>query len=161
MRTATVKSGRFLKRMAAKGTTLVELAMVIGVIGVLSGVAVLALRDNEARDADMIMSVHASLQNIVNQASVRLDVSPSVLVTNATNANLVRLALEDHLNQDTTGVVVTNAGGTFTITMDSTGRTATYTVPTAGVNTGRVVITSVNPAFNNYSVIGDGTLRKN
>lgn len=151
-----MKMGRRIHTGSSRGYTLVELAMVIAVVGILAASAFAVIRNPESRDADMLMAAHASLQNIVSQASVRVDRSPGYVMStmNGTTVN----ALQDTLNRNTTGISVTGGGSSVRVTITSTGRWADFQVVGGKVN---MTATGGGTAFTQYSIDAEGNLRRN
>ena len=139
---------------ARKGFTLVEIGVIIGVMTILSAFAITAyLGMDEGRDAAMIQSAQVSLQQVISQGAARLDVAPNALPPAA-----VLTAVQAVTGQNTQGVTfnVTN-NGSFSVTVDSTGRSATFDVR----QNGDVVIrpSSLNN-FAHYTVNSNGVIQK-
>ena len=140
--------GRHLYRHASKrsvqtGFTLIELALVMAVIGILTAFAVLSFGSKqEYRDAATVQSAQGSLQSIVSQGSIRMDQRPSDL-----NANAVLTALQTVLNQNGTssdnGITASVNGGTYTITIGkgANARSATFQIDSTS---GDVQLTAIN-----------------
>lgn len=148
--------GRRIRTRARRGYTLIELAIVIGVIGILAAAAFTVIRNPESRDADLLMAAHASLQNIVSQASTRQDRPPSYIMStmNATTVN----ALNDTLSRNNSELSVTGGGGSVRVTINSTGRWANFQVVNGKVN---MTATGGGTGFTQYSIGADGNLRHN
>lgn len=144
-------------RMASKGFSLVELAMVMIVIAICAAVAVSSFGMNsEARDAAMVQAAQSIVQNTIAQGASRVDVSPvELLNTRASNVQtaIQRAILEN--NGKNNGVSITLNGRTVTLTITSSQRTAVYTVQ----DTGNVQLTGLSPLFTHYT-IRDGDIAK-
>lgn len=134
--------GHASKRSAQTGFTLIELALVLAVIGVLTAFAVLSFGSKqEYRDAAAVQSVQGSLQSIVSQGSIRMDQRPSDL-----DANSVLTALQMSLNQNAStsdGIRASVSGTTYTITIGkgANARTASFQVDSTS---GDVQLTAIN-----------------
>jgi hypothetical protein len=129
------------------GFNLVELTMIIFTISLLAAFAVVSFGNtSEQRDATMVQSAQASLQSIVSQGSVRMDTRPDQLPTSA-----VLMAVQSAVGENggnNSGVHFTNNGGNqYTMTIDSSGRAATFDISTSG----DVRLIGLN-SFPNYTV---------
>jgi prepilin-type N-terminal cleavage/methylation domain-containing protein len=134
------------RRSATKGFTLIELAMVIAVMAILSAFALVSFGNSgEKRDATMVQSAQASLQSIVSQGAVRMDTRPDQLPPNA-----VLMAVQAIVGQSGTGnsgVLFTNNGSQYTMTINGSSRSATFDIS----STGDVRLIGLNN-FPNYTV---------
>lgn len=141
------------KGNAERGYTLVELAVTIAILGLVSGFAIIRMDGLlESRDASAIQAAQAALQQVISQGSTRMDVAPAAL-----DPDIVRDATQDYLMQNS-GVTAVNfsTSGTnrYTLNLSSSTRSAQYQVQ----NDGQVDIISA-PGFNHYS-IQSGKLEK-
>lgn len=124
---------RSVKSLVVKGYTLIELAMVIAIVGVLTAFGLVSFGNmDEQRDASMVQSVQASLQSIVSQGAARLDIRPADFqnaqldaVLMAAQGLVARQAANNPVN-------ITRSGRTFTLTIPSSGRGAQYAVDANG-----------------------------
>jgi prepilin-type N-terminal cleavage/methylation domain-containing protein len=145
---ATPLVGNSLTRplSSQSGFTLIEIAMVIAVVGILSAFAFVSFGNaDESRDATMIQAVQGSLQSIVSQGAIRMDQRPDQLDSSA-----VLTALRSTLNQDTdtSGSIRASAsGGTYNINIPQKNRSATFNV----ASNGDVQLTGLSN-FTRYSV---------
>ena len=131
---------------STKGFTLIELAIVICVVAILAAGAVMRFADlKEDRDAQAVRAVQATMQSVVTQGSVRADVPPSVVLSNATQAGNATRAMRRLMMSNGAGTV--HSG--ITITALSAAGTR-VTVP----STGRFATLNLNPVTNNIDVIG-------
>lgn len=147
------------KRTAHSGYTLIELAITIALIALVSaiGIANWSMTD-EVRDANMIQSTQAALQQVISQGSSRADMSPEDLVTNGaqrTNiVNAVRLLLQNRPQITFTDLGI---GQPFRITITSTGRWGNFLVDP---NSGNVACQNLSGTFINYNCAG-GVIARN
>lgn len=130
------------------GYTLIELALVIMVVAVLAAFAVVSFgNSSETRDASMVQSAQASLQSIVSQGSVRMDVRPADL-----NSAAVLTAIKSTVGESSStanrGITFTAAGRVYTMTIASSKRKAVFEVD---AQTGDVKLTGLTN-FPNYKV---------
>lgn len=129
-----MKQNQTKRSKPAKGYTMVELAMIILIIGMLAAFGVVSMNGlGEQRDASMVQSAQASLQSIVSQGAARLDVTPKELRDN--HSAQILLAIQSAIGQNGSnngGVTFANSGGTFTMTIDSSGRQASFSVSNSG-----------------------------
>lgn len=118
---------------ASRGFTLIELAMVIAVIAILSAFALVSFGNTgETRDATMVQSAQASLQALISQGAVRMDKKPYDLdeksVLTAIRATAGELSATK--NRDVT--FTSNAPKQYTMTIGSSRRSAVFEVSTTG-----------------------------
>ena len=138
-------------RTKSNGFTLIEFAVVIALLGILASTEMFYLIGNEEdRDAALIGSAQATIQQLVSQGSVRMDRLP----TDAQVTSRVLLAAQESLQQNS-DVTVTGGGLNYTVSIGSTSRSATYQIQ----NDGKVRITSLGGNFNNHGV-NDGKIYK-
>ncbi|MDX2086115.1 MAG: type II secretion system protein [Candidatus Melainabacteria bacterium] len=134
------------KPAASSGMTLIELAVVIGIMTLLGGFAALSFFSmDETRDATMVESVQTSLQAVVTQASDRLEVAPASL----NGANVINA-----LNPPP-GAQVSGGGAAYSLSINGSSRGASYSV----ANNGDVRISNLN-GFTHYVVSNHGTIQK-
>jgi prepilin-type N-terminal cleavage/methylation domain-containing protein len=128
------------------GYNLIELGMVIAVVSILAAFALISFGNTgEQRDAQMVMSAQASLQSIVSQGAVRMDLRPDQLPSAA-----VLMAVQSAVSQNgaaNNGVSFTGNGNQFTMTISGSNRGATFEIS----NTGDVRLIGLNN-FANYTV---------
>lgn len=135
------------RKAASSGFSMVELAIVIVLMAILSAFAIVSFGGaGEARDASMVQSAQASLQALVSQGAVRQDVRPDSLPTNA-----VLTAIQATVNQKAGGIdqgVTFSTPGTnqFTMTIKNSKRSATFRTTANG----DVELFALN-GFQNYS----------
>lgn len=137
-------------RNAQRGYTLIELAMIIGIMGMLAMFGVMSFGGlNEKRDAQMVETVQADLQSIVSQGMTRMDVNATQLMsTYSANVLTAVQAVIGQNGGNDLGITITNAGNQYTMTITKSQRTATYSVS----NTGDVNLVSISPNFTGYCV---------
>ncbi len=135
-----------LALQSARGYTLIELAVVIAVLGILTAFAVVSFGNTgERRDATMVQAAQANLQSIISQGSVRMDTRPDQLP-----ANMVLTAIQMAVGEQGASnqrVRFTSAGNQYTMSLDESSRSATFDV----TNTGDVRLIGLNN-FPNYVV---------
>lgn len=141
--------------MKAKGLTLIELAVTIMMVLILSGVSLVTFVDVlESGDATLVQSTQAVLQTTLTQAASRLDVNPLTLSQgtggfNGQNVvNACRVSVPQRANLIWTG------GVNYQLDIPGRGRSATYSV----TNTGDVVVQGLD-GFQKY-VIVNGVVQK-
>jgi len=80
------------------GFTMIELAIVIVVIAIMSAVVALGI-DSFSQDADATVAttVQSTLEQIIGQASVRRDVSPQSIVTDAGDRGTLMTVMQRNL----------------------------------------------------------------
>jgi type II secretory pathway pseudopilin PulG len=119
---------------ARKGFTLLELAVIFMIVGLLATFAVISFGGtDEQRDASMVQSAQASLQTIVTQGSTRLDVTPKELRN--TKSDAIRFAMQDMLGQSgsqSAGVEFETQGSDFVLTIKGSNRKAYFTITDTG-----------------------------
>lgn len=134
-------------RVSKPGYTIIELALVIMVLAVLAAFAVVSFGNtSETRDASMVQSAQASLQSIVSQGSVRMDVRPADL-----NSAAVLTAIKTTVGESNTanrGVTFTAAGRVYTMSIPGSKRKAVFEID---AQTGDVKLTGLTN-FPNYKV---------
>lgn len=140
-------SPAFTARRASSGYTLLELALILAVIGILAAFGVTSLGNlAEERDARMVQSAQASLQSIVSQGSARMDVTPRVL--RDTQANAILGAIQDVMGENAnSSVTFLRSGGRFVMRITPSGREAIFEI----TNTGDVQLTDLRK-FTVYEV---------
>ena len=117
-------------RAAKRGYTLIELAVIIVVIGILATFALTSLQgSDETRDAAMVQSAQAALQSVVSQGSARQDKAPSSLDPNAV---LNALKADFNSNGNNGAVQFSLSGNTFVMTIPGKSRSATFGIGTDG-----------------------------
>ncbi len=128
---------RLFRYQKNAGFTLIELAVVIALIAILGAVGMTAFQGlDEHRDAEMVMSVQATLQSIVTQGATRMDVRPSDFDDRDYAAVLI--ATQHALGNVGTGtnnsaVRLSGSGRSFNLTIPSTNRGAVFTINNNGV----------------------------
>lgn len=149
-------------RQAAKGMTLIELAVVIAILTVLSGFAMLSWSSlDENRDATLVQAAQANLQTVISQGSLRLDKSPQqLLAENSDNIQrAVRVLLEDDQNGNAKNELDFQvAGNTANLSINSGRRTATFSIS----NNGDVALSGLGGS-QNWSQYGvqNGVIKRN
>ncbi len=141
--------------MKDKGFTLIELAMTIAVVAVLSAVGAITLGDLfEAGDASIVQSTQAVLQTTLTQAASRLDVNPLTLSqgTGTFNGNNVVNACRISVPESAT--LVWQNGVNYQLNIPNSGRSANFTV----TNTGDVVVQQLS-GFQKFTVV-NGVVQK-
>ena len=144
-----------LKTTFAKGFTLVEVSVAIMITAILASTAYFVMADGlaEQRDAAMVQSVHATLQQVISQGSVRQDVDP----TNLNPVNVIGAA-RDYLSQGASGLNEINLTGgpvNYSVTLQTTNRVADFTV----ANSGDVRLVNLN-GFTQYEIENDVIKKK-
>src|SRR5262249_51816762 len=132
---------------ARAGYTLIEMAIVIAILGILAGFAIVSFGGSgETRDASMVQSAQASLQTLVSQGAVREDVRPDSLSSSA-----ILTAIQANVNQIGSadqGISFASPGAKqFTMTIKNSGRSATFDIS----SNGDVRLIGLNK-FQNYQV---------
>ena len=143
---------------AAKGVTLIEIAVIIAIMAVLTGFGTLAWTGlGESRDASMIQAAQANLQTVITQGTARMDRSPTWLYTNNTAGiqNAMNALLQDTAGNNTSIDFIVSPAGTATLSIVGSGRTATYTI----TNEGNVQLTGLAGSWSQYGV-QNGVIRK-
>lgn len=141
------------------GYTLIELAVVIALIAILSGFAVSAfMGSGESRDAAMVQSAQTSLQQVISQASVRLDKTPQdVIDENGDDVENATRQMLMQTNGGDLGITLTQQGGGFVMRVEDTGRSASYEVS----NSGDVTLDALGGSWTKYGVDQDnGVIQK-
>lgn len=142
---------------ASLGFTLIELAMVILVIAILSAFALVSFGNTgETRDASMVQSAQASLQSLISQGAVRMDKKPYELDEQSV-LTAIRASVGDISGSQNMGVTFTsNAPKQYTMTIGKSKRGATFEVTL----TGDVKLKALNN-FQHYKVDpGNGIIQK-
>ncbi len=149
-------------RRFAPGFNLVELAMVILTVSLLTAFALISFGSSgEQRDARMVQAAQANLQSIVSQGAVRMDLPPAQLAANHANAILtaIRSSVGQLQNGSSSAVSFTNSGSSqFAMQITSSNRGAVFQI----TNTGDVSLIQLSN-FSSYVVDssnGIGTIRK-
>jgi prepilin-type N-terminal cleavage/methylation domain-containing protein len=130
------------KQFANAGYTLVEVAMVIAILALLGSFAIISFGNaGEQRDAAMIQSAQASLQSIISQGAVRMDMRPDDLATTnpAAVINAVN-AVIGSANGQNRGVTFRANQYPYRMTIASTGSWVEYVV-----QNGDVLISQISP----------------
>lgn len=145
-----------MKNKASQGISVIEVAMVIGILAIISVFAVVSFGNtSEVRDASMVQSAQASLQSIISQGAVRMDVKPYDL-----NEAMVLTAIRANIGERGTtnrGVTFTSPGPhSYTMTIGTSQRSATFDVST----TGDVRLRSPLNNFPHYQVDANGIIQK-
>lgn len=118
-------------RGAKHGFTLMELAITIIVIALLSAFALVSFGNSaETRDAIMVQSAQAALQSVVSQGSARMDVPPSQL-NSASVLNALRASFNT-TGTGSSGVQFSASGSSFVMNIPSGGRAATFSIGASG-----------------------------
>ncbi len=138
---------------AEKGFTLIELAMTLLVVAVLSSFAYFSYQDyRESADATLVDGMQASLQSIVSQASARTDTNAANLDQNA----VVRAVRSDGQVSGTNNVEFTTLGaGSYRVFISANSRSANYAVNPSGF----VSLTNVT-GFSHFNISPQGTIQK-
>jgi prepilin-type N-terminal cleavage/methylation domain-containing protein len=135
-----------LKYNPRAGYTLIEMAITIALLGILAAVSIPNFMSmNESRDARMVESAQSTLQQVISQASNRRDVSPGCLMGSQTCCPIPAACSMNHMRPQIQAAVINSIDPTqgriqftvpsatsATMTIVSTGRTATYTIDPAG-----------------------------
>lgn len=147
------------KAHAASGFTLLELGIVICLLAILGAFGITTwLSSDEMRDAQMVQSAQAALQQVISQGATRMDTSPSTMLANTALRTNVITAVNT-LNgvgptaSATDRVSFTDANPNFTMRINSTGRTATYRVDPATGNVSLMTIGGFTTYVQNNGVI--------
>lgn len=138
------------QRQSQQGLTMVELAMVIVIVGVLAAFGMMTWTGvGETGDAGVVQSAQASLQGTITQASARLDIPPTSL-----NSNNVITAVSGNLAAAAT-LSASGCSGTYCLTLNQSGRVAAFNVNTAG----DVILSSLS-GFSQYGISSNGTIQR-
>lgn len=142
------------KRRFKAAFSLLEMAIVIAILGVLSAVALTNMSTtSEARDAGAVQSAQAVLQQVIAQGATRRDTSPTDLLSNQ-RANIINAA--NMLLQNSQSMRFTDTSPNFRLTIMSSGRTATYSVS----NTGDVSLQPLNASQWVDYTVNNGVITK-
>ena len=118
------------KTASQRGFTLIEMAMVIAILAIVSAFAFISYNGTtETRDAAVVQSVQVTLQQVISQASGRYDINPTAL----DSADVVN-AVEGYMI-DTTGgnnIVFAATGGGYRMSITGSGRGGNYSVNSSG-----------------------------
>ena len=117
----------------SRGFTIIELAMVIAVVAILSAFALVSFGNTgETRDASMVQSAQASLQSIISQGAVRMDKKPYDLDEKSVLTALKATIGELSATQNRGITFTSNAPKQYTMTIGSSRRSAVFEVSTTG-----------------------------
>jgi type II secretory pathway pseudopilin PulG len=132
----------------AAGFTLIETAVVVGLVACLATVGVVAYRNQgEAQEAILANSIQGSLQTALGQMSVRLERTPADVFTNF-QPNLIQFAR----SSITTTITLNSVGNGIQLQFPQSGRTVVY-----GINAnGDLVVT--NETFTRFNADVSGQL---
>ncbi len=150
---------RSSKYARSQGFSLMELAIILGIIATLSSFAMVTFGNlDEERDARMVQAVQANLQSIVSQGAARLDLRPSEFQDAQFEA--VLLAAQASINQKVGAApgsirLERSSRNYYILTIPSKGRKAHFEVDSEG----KVNLTKVDE-FNAYIVGSDDTIKK-
>jgi len=148
-----------LKAHAAVGFTLIELCIVICLLGILAAFGFTTwLSSDEMRDAQMVQSAQAALQQVISQGATRMDTSPSAILANTALRTNVITAVNTlngvgPTSTATDRVMFSDANPNFLMRITSTNRTATYRVDPATGNVSLLTISGFTTFVQNNGVI--------
>ena len=127
-----------------KGFTLIEIAVVLAIIGIISAVSLSLLWNTESADAALVRSVQEQLYSGASQAAMLTGDLPN------DDGNLVTLAtfITTHLDANANATLNCGAGG-GACTLTFNGNTAGYVVSLNG----SVTLTGLT-GFSRYTVVG-------
>lgn len=121
------------KRQGNRGFTIIEVAMVIAVIAILSAFALVSFGNTgETRDASMVQSAQASLQSLISQGAVRMDKKPYDLDEKSVLTAIKASAGDFNATQNRGVTFSSNASKQYTMTIGSSKRSAVFEVSTTG-----------------------------
>jgi prepilin-type N-terminal cleavage/methylation domain-containing protein len=143
-------------RPPMRGFSLIELAIVIGIVAIMAAVGMLSFGNSaEDRDAAMVNMAQSTLQSVVAQGSTRKDVTPATLRDN--HAAEILKALKASFNTTSTSsanIQFTTTGNQVLMTIPGMPRTATYDIS----DTGNVTVIGISNNFTKHTLQG-GVLR--
>lgn len=131
-----------LRYSAQSGYTIMELAMIIAIVGILSAFAMVSFGNlGEERDAKMVQAAQAALQSIVSEGAARLDIRPADFGDDQFQAVLLaaQASIGQRVGTNSGEVLLSRSGRTYTLRITKSGRQAVFNLTTTGnVNLSRV-----------------------
>jgi len=138
-----------------KGLTLIELAVTIIMVALLSAFSILTFTDMmETGDATLVQSTQAVLQTTLTQAANRLDVTPLTLSQGTGGFNGNNVVNACRLNVPQRATLSWLGGINYRVNIATQNRSANFLV----TNTGDVVVQSIS-GFQKYTV-ANGVIKK-